>query len=346
MLGIISVVIGLAGLGLIFGFGIKWQSERDSQGNKQPASRGLRPGAIFLGFLIFIIFAIAVPMGVKTIPAGERGVVLLFGAVTDRTLDEGLNFIVPIANSVEQMTVQTVAYETPAAAASKDLQVVSTTVVLNYSLEPSRVNRVYQELRKDYEIRIVAPAIQEAVKATTALFPAEELITRRPDVKAAVEDRVRTRLMEKGMKLDTLQLTDFTFSDSFNASIEAKVQAEQSALQSINFLEQVKTEAKQAEERALGEQKAAINVAEGQKQSNILAAQGDAEAIELRAQGEAKAITLRADAQAGANDVIALSLTADVITYEAVQRIAPGVNTIVLPPGQEFIFGEGFLGRK
>lgn len=125
--------------------------------------------------LLFVMIGVVLSMG--AVDAGHRGVVRKLGAVTEKTLGEGLYFVTPFVNTVEMMDVQTHAYEAEASAASKDLQDVKTKVTLNYALSPTKVNVIFQTLRRDYVERIVKPAVQESVKAVTARFEAEKLIT-------------------------------------------------------------------------------------------------------------------------------------------------------------------------
>ncbi len=181
----------------------------------------LRLAGMIVG-VVLVLATIGVACSAGQIGAGERGVVLKFGGVTSRTLNEGIYVVVPFVNSVERMSVQTDIFEAPASAASKDLQTVETTVALNYHLNPERVNDVYQTLRRDYVARIITPAVQESVKAVTATFDAEELITKRPQVKADIETALSGRLGESGVMLDTLSLTNFTFSETFANAIESK----------------------------------------------------------------------------------------------------------------------------
>ena len=66
------------------------------------------------------------------------------------------------------------------------MQEVQTTIALNYHISPSQANIIYQQLGADYADRIIAPTIQESVKASVAKFNAEELITRRATAKAVI----------------------------------------------------------------------------------------------------------------------------------------------------------------
>ena len=113
------------------------------------------------------------------VQAGHRGVVLYLGAVENKVLGEGVHFIIPFAEQVVQLEVRTLKYEANASAASNDLQEVATVIALNYHIDPSKANLIYQQLGSDYESRIIAPTIQESVKASVAKFNAEELITKR-----------------------------------------------------------------------------------------------------------------------------------------------------------------------
>jgi regulator of protease activity HflC (stomatin/prohibitin superfamily) len=90
-----------------------------------------------------------------------------------------LHFIIPFAEQVIQLEVRTLKFQADASAASNDLQEVATVIALNYHIDPSKANMVYQQLGADYADRIIAPTIQESVKASVAKFNAEELITQR-----------------------------------------------------------------------------------------------------------------------------------------------------------------------
>ncbi|MFC1629713.1 prohibitin family protein [Patescibacteria group bacterium] len=213
---------------------------------------------IAIGLIAFII----VSQVFGTVGAGERGVLLQFGAVQDKVFDEGLYVKIPFVQSVEKMDVKIKKDEVPASAASKDLQIVTSIIALNYHLQPETVNKIWQEVGKDYNTRIIAPSIQEAVKATTAKFTAEELITKREEVKTAIKINLADRLLERSIIVDEFNIIDFDFSKAFNAAIEAKVTAEQLKLKADRDLERIKIE----------------------KEQIIAAAQGKAEAIRIEAQ--------------------------------------------------------------
>jgi regulator of protease activity HflC (stomatin/prohibitin superfamily) len=179
------------------------------------------------------------------------------------------------------MEVRTQKIVESATSASKDLQDVSTQVALNYHVNPDRAQVVYQQLGFEYPNRVITPAIQESVKQVTARFNAEELITKRETVKNQITDQITARLAAYNIIVDAVSITDFQFSQLFKQAVEAKVAAQQRALQAQNELRRIQIEAQQNEAKAIGEQKANIARAEGIKQSNVLQAEGEAQAITI-----------------------------------------------------------------
>jgi regulator of protease activity HflC (stomatin/prohibitin superfamily) len=103
-----------------------------------------------------------------------------------------------------------------------------------------------------YVPKIIDPVIQEAVKSGMARFTAEELITKRPEVKEVIEGIMSETLNKRGIRVIDFNIVNFNFSAAFDNAIEAKVTAEQEALAAKNKLEQIKFEAQQAVESAKG----------------------------------------------------------------------------------------------
>ena len=130
---------------------------------------------IVAAFVTFVVIIITLAESVVIVQAGHRGVVLYLGAVEPRVLGEGLHFITPFAEQVLQLEVRTLKFQADASAASNDLQEVQTVIALNYHIEPSQTNTIFQQLGVDYADRIISPTIQESVKASVAKFNAEEL---------------------------------------------------------------------------------------------------------------------------------------------------------------------------
>ena len=180
------------------------------------------------------------------IGAGERGIVLNFGAVQDKGVEEGLHFRVPIMQQIVRVDVKVQKAQTDAAAASADLQDVSSTVAINYHIIPDKANIVYQSIGIHFKERIIDPAVLEVVKAVTAKYTAEELLLQRgPAVSDAMKLSLTERLLAHNIAVDAFSIVGFSFSKIFMEAIESKQTAEQLALKAKRDLDRIKIEAEQ-----------------------------------------------------------------------------------------------------
>ncbi len=206
---------------------------------------------LFGGFIALLILNPFVIVG-----AGERGVVLNFGAVQDYVFGEGLHLRIPIVQKVIIMDVKVHKSQTDAEAASKDLQDTHSTIAVNYHILPEKANWVYQNIGREYKERIIDPAVQEVVKAVTARYTAVELITQREKVRTEIMDLLKKRLIAYNIVVDDFSIVNFKFSQQFTQAIEAKQTAEQLALKAQRDLERIKIEAEQKITQARAEAEA------------------------------------------------------------------------------------------
>ncbi len=193
--------------------------------------------AFFAVILIFNSFT--------TVRAGHSGVVVTFGEVSERVLSEGLHFKIPFAQNIVLVDNRVQKAEAVCSAASKDLQTVSSTVAVNYKVLNSRSADMYKNVGMDYEAIIITPAIQECVKAVTAKFTAEELITNRQSIGDQMMELLKAKVSDYGIEIQIFNITTFDFTAEYNAAIEAKQTAQQNALKAEQDLQRIKVEAEQ-----------------------------------------------------------------------------------------------------
>lgn len=191
-----------------------------------------------------------------TISAGQRGIVLTLGKPSDVVSMPGFHFKIPIVQNIVKVSIQTLKYSGEASAASSDLQTVTTNVAINYHLNSNSVVDIYTKIGMGYSDTIINPLEQEVVKAITAKYTAEELITKRENVRADIETALQKTLEPRGIIVESISITNFKFSDTFEAAIEGKVTAEQNALAAKNKLDQIQYEAQQAKAQANGQSEA------------------------------------------------------------------------------------------
>lgn len=240
---------------------------------RTPDTKDLRAASWLTRVLGFVMIVGGVLWGaVVMVPAGYRGVLMQFQAVKG-TLGEGIHLIMPMVNTVEMMEVRTQKEESKATAASRDLQIVTTSLALNFHVDPSRVGDLYRRVGKEYKARIIDPAVQESLKVVTAQFTAEELIKSRAQVKQMVEEDITQRLATYALIVEPagLSITNFDFSPEFNKAIEEKQVAQQQAEKQKYVLQQAELERQTQVARAKGAAEAArLNAAALQVQGGNL----------------------------------------------------------------------------
>lgn len=214
-----------------------------------------------------IVIIVILAESIVIVEAGHRGVVLYLGAVENRVLGEGVHFIAPFLEQVVPMEVRTQKFQAEASAASNDLQEVQTVIAVNYRIDPTEANKIYQILGVNYADRVISPTIQESVKASVAKFNAEDLITKRETAKSVIANAIRSTLAANDIQTQNVFITDFKFSDAFASQIEQKVVAFQKYLTELNNLRSVGVVANQSVAQAEGQARATAAKATGESQA-------------------------------------------------------------------------------
>ncbi|MCG5078664.1 prohibitin family protein [Paraburkholderia tagetis] len=205
-----------------------------------------KPRAVGLTVIVFLVFALIVG-GFVTVGPGQRGVLMTWGAVEPGVLDPGLHLKVPFAQSVAKMDVQVQNSQDAETAASLDLQDVTTTVATNWHILPADAEWVYQHIGNESAlvVKIIKPAISNSVKAVTAHYNAEDLITHRDQVRGQIEAQITAELKPYRLMVDSVNITDFHFSTQFAQAIEQKQVAQQRAQQAQYELQKARVLADQ-----------------------------------------------------------------------------------------------------
>jgi regulator of protease activity HflC (stomatin/prohibitin superfamily) len=209
-------------------------------------------GRILGFFILGIVFLVLLSGTFYTIPAGFVGVVTRFGAVS-RTVQPGLQTKIPLVEGVITMDVRTQKDQVDAEAASSDLQLVTSTIAVNYNLDPAYAAAVYQNVGTDYQDILIAPAIQNIFKASTAQFTAEQLIDQREKVRAQAEDALKAQLAVYHVVVLNFNIVNFHFSDQFNQAIEAKQVAQQQVETAKQLLAKAQVDAQTTVAQAQGQ---------------------------------------------------------------------------------------------
>ena len=286
-------------------FGDEYDRFKDTHNNPYiPDFIEKNPGRAVVFLVIGFILLVTVADSIHSVPPGHRGVMVTLGKVKEVNLGEGLQFKLPYVQQIIDMKVMLEKEEVQESAASSDLQEITTTLTVHFNVIPSDAWKVYQTMRQDYHDLLLRPVIQEDLKATTAKFTAEELVTTRAVLVQTLTEKLRESLEPYGIYVQTVNFVDFQFSDAFREAIEAKVTAEQDALKAKNILVRIEYEAQQK-----------IIQAEADRNATIIAAEGDARRVEISALAEAFRVTTEANATAEAILMITSQMTPEYARY-------------------------------
>lgn len=238
---------------------------------------------------------------------GERGVLVTLGKPSETVLEEGFHFKFPYISYIKTLSIRVQKTESHAEAATKDLQRVTATVALNWNLDPKTVNTMYRTVGDEHQISetIISPAVNEVLKASTAKMTAEEVLTKRMELKKTIDDMLLARLSAYNIIVRDISLVNLDFTPEFNHAVEAKQIAEQKAKQS-------EYEALMATQQA----KAAVNKAKGEAEANLTIARAQAEGQKLLKQ----------------------TLTADVLKLEYLKKWNGELSQISIGSGAGIMF--------
>ena len=223
---------------------------------------------------VVAVFAVIVAANCFTIvDAGHTGVVVTLGKVNEGVLQEGMHLKAPFVQKVVKIDNRIVKLEVDTEAFSKDLQTVATTLAINYRVDTSKSYSIYKNIGADYENVLVAPAVNEVLKAITAQYTAEESVTHRALISDGLIQGLNEKLNNIGLYITDVNIINFDFSDAFITAIEEKQVAQQQLLK-----------------------------AETEKQTAI-----------TNAEAQAETTRIKAEAEADANNKIKASLNEDII---------------------------------
>ncbi|MBE6671228.1 MAG: prohibitin family protein [Ruminococcaceae bacterium] len=294
----VGLVVGLIALlvGIVGGFAV-----RSNYKLKKFSSLFMIAGVLLCVVSVFLSC-------VASVPTGHTGVITTFGRVEKTTFDAGFNIKAPW-QSVVKMDNRVQKANTLLSCFSSDIQEVTVSYTLNYQIDKSNAQELYKTVGIAYYDTVIVPNIAEAVKVVTARYTAEELVSARADLAAAIEDVLKENLSKYNIQVVSAAIEDMDFTDAFTNAVEAKQVAAQNKLQA---------EIEQAQK--VMEQKAAAEMA-------VIQANAAAETSKIQAQAELEVTKIQSDAaeyagqkEAAANEAIAKSLTEYLIKYYYIQE--------------------------
>jgi len=295
----------------------------------QPA-KGLTSLVVVL--LVAALLLTSIGAGLVFLQADEYGVVISAfqpNGYRTQALGPGLHWIIPFIESVQKYSIARQTYTMSSTssegqtqgddsiqARTKDGQQIFIDASVIYAVDPTQLIPLHITWQNRYEENVVRPVARAAIRDSVSQFGVEEIVsTKRADLEKSITETIKKSLADNHIVLSDFLLRNIRFSDEYAKAVEQKQIAEQQAQQAKFVVEQKKQEAEQARQTA----------------------QGAADASVIAAKGEAQARLVQADAEAKANQLLSQSLTPTLLQYQYILKLAPGVQTIFVPSGNQFI---------
>ncbi|MBI5840134.1 MAG: prohibitin family protein [Chloroflexi bacterium] len=298
--------------------------------SRNQAAKGFGSLAVIL--LVTALLLTSVGAGLVFIQPEERGIVISAFAAKgyrEQALQPGLRWIIPFAEQVRLYPISRQTYTMASSAGegqvigddsirarTKDGQEILIDASVIYSIDPEKIIELHINWQNRFQDELVRPASRNTIRDAVSQYNVEEIVsTRRVEMEDLITVTLAEAFADNDLILVSFLLRDIHFSEEYAAAVEQKQIAEQQAQQAKLVVEQRKQEAEQARQ----------------------VAQGQADAAVIAAQGAAQARIIQAEAEAKANQLLAASLTPELMQYQYILKLAPGVQTIFLPSGNQFI---------
>jgi regulator of protease activity HflC (stomatin/prohibitin superfamily) len=300
------------------------------------AARGQRfraAGGIVIGIIVIALVLTTISAGLVFIQPTERGVVITVGegGVREEALQPGLNWVVPFLENVipypisRQTYTMSIAPEEGAIrgddsveARTSDGQIVRVDASVIFSINPNRVVEAHIKWKGEYVNNLVRTVSRGVIRDAVSQFGVEEVVTtERFALLEAIQSELNSAFDEGALIMHDFVLRNIAFSDEYAASVEQKQIAEQLAQQAALIVEQREQEAEQARQVAEGLADAAVIEAEGRAQARVIEAEAEKEALDLIA--------------------AALQGNPDLLTFEYIQKLSPGIQVMLIPADNPFL---------
>ncbi len=205
-------------------------------------------GALVGGVLVLIL----VWASVAYVPAGNVGVLTLFGRVTGDVLGEGTHLVNPFKVN-NTMSVRTQTLKETASVPSNEGLIIALDTSLLFRLDASRASDVYQKIGPNYEDVVVEPNLRSVIRSITAMHSANALYSgAREEVAKQMFIELSAEMSKRGIIVENILLRDIQLPPTLKASIESKQQAEQESLAMSFRLQKEKQEAERKRIEAQG----------------------------------------------------------------------------------------------
>lgn len=311
-----AIFLILGAIGVVYGQSLRAAGRETADVEK--ANQGRLISVLSgVGFAVLLVGLIVI-RSIHSVENGHIGLIKQFGDIVGRK-DPGVVLIAPwesisdISVRIQSKTFTMDEERAPGtgSAVTRDNQQLFATVTLNFQVDARRAVPLYKSTGGRYAEILINPRVPQTFKAVTARFRATNVAANRELLRRLTQQRLDSQLDRDGIHVTDFLIENVHFSPEFQKALEDTQVAAQRAKQ---------------------------------EQQRVLIEEAKARQREAKARGIANSNVIEAQGQAKANKLIGESLNDRVIHFLSVQKLAPGIKSLILPAGSNFILPASVVG--
>ena len=216
---------------------------------------------VLIAIVLLVIVSVA-GCGIKVVNTGHRGIETRFGKVVSESLPEGIYFYNPITSALVEMDTRIQRQDGETDTYTRDVQQAAIKYTLNYRLQQNAAHIMYRDIGVEWEQRLIPQVVLGTLKEVVGKWDAVDLIANRDKAGQSAFEAIRNNLAERNVEVLRFEITDIAYTHEFENSVEAKVIAQQKAIEEQNHTKQIEEQARQ----------------------KVLSAEAEAKSMQIRAQ--------------------------------------------------------------
>ncbi|MCE5251118.1 prohibitin family protein [bacterium] len=240
-------------------------------GNAAHKRGDFRASSITLFGKIGIVLGIILFAGscLRIIGPGEVGVLDLFGKVSDREINSGVNLVNPLMR-VHTFSIKTKEMQETMNVPSQEGLQVDLDVSILYRIKPDNASEIFRTIGPQFDRIVILPSFRSAARTVSVRYDAKALYTAgREIITQALYEDLQQSLTERGIIIEKVLLRSIRLPDMVTNAIEEKLKAEQEAQKMVFVLQKEEREAERKKIEAVGISDANKIIAQGLTSSYI-----------------------------------------------------------------------------
>lgn len=185
-----------------------------------------RRSSVMLTIIVVVVVLVLLGLAsssVRMVQQYERGVVLRFGRLLPAVRQPGLRVIVPIADHMRKVPIQTVVLDVPSQGTiTRDNVTIGVDAVVYFRVD----DPVRATINVDNYLRATSQVSQTSLRSVIGRADLDTLLSDRDKINAELRDVIDAPTEEWGISIDRVEIKDISLPEGMRRSMSAQAEAE------------------------------------------------------------------------------------------------------------------------